>query len=529
MARIREVNPTLHVVLEINPDAWDIAAELDRERKAGRLRRFVAVFWHLSCKSHADIDTTTLCSRLHGLPVLIKGNIGTKDRMKTAGLYVHSEQSHVSCLTMCYSAGSIALYTAQVKSDSTIAAKLRASGAIILGKTSLSEWANFRSWNASNGWNAEGGQTYGAYYPKQDPEGSSSGSGVAADLGLALAAIGTETSGSILSPSELNNIVGIKPSVGLTSRYMVIPISERQDTVGPMARTVKDAARLLQVIAGTDPKDSYTLASPFRTSGLPDYEAACKLSGLQGKRIGIPHNVIYSSKNHIPAPIISAFEAAIPVLAAAGAIIVDNANFTAWETYLDSPVPKRVLCADFISNLASYLSNLETNPNNLHTLQDIRTFTQQSPPENYPSLNTSVWDDALEAGINNTSPEFEPLYQQNLYFGGEGGVLGAIARHDLDAVILPTSVSPEIPALVGTPVITVPLGGMPDRTEVKYNSRGDLVDVAPGVPFGISFLGKMWSEEALIGKAYAFEQRTNARAKLRHYIEPSIELGSVCS
>lgn len=198
IARIMQVNATLHVVTETNPDALSIAKKLDSERKAGSTR-----------------------GPLHGIPILIKNNIATMDKMNNT-------------------AGSFALLGAKVPRDSTIAAKLRKAGAIILGKTNLSQWANFRSDNTSNGWSAYGGQTYGAYYPQQDPSGSSSGSGVSSAIGLALATLGSETDGSIISPSENSNLAGIKPTVGLTSRYLVIPISEHQDTVGPLARTVKD-------------------------------------------------------------------------------------------------------------------------------------------------------------------------------------------------------------------------------------------------------------------------------------------------
>lgn len=334
-----------------------------------------------------------------------------------------------------------------------------------------------------------------------------------------------QTSGSIISPSEMNNIVGIKPTVGLTSRYMVVPISERQDTVGPMARTVKDAAKILQVIAGKDPNDNYTLASPFETSrDLPDYVAACNVSGLAGRRIGIPRNVIDAGASNSSSPVMEAFESAISIIATAGATIVEDTNFTAFDVYTKSNVPDSVLYADFISDIAKYLAGLKTNPNDLHDLADIRRFTQNFPSEDYPDRDTGIWDSALAANITNTSPAFWPLYQQNLYFGGEGGVLGALERHNLDAVILPTSFAASIPALVGSPVVTVPLGAYPADTPVKYNGRGDLVQVAPRIPFGISFLGAKWSEEALIGMAYAFEQRTLVREKLERYIAPQTEL-----
>ncbi|KAI9374140.1 amidase signature domain-containing protein [Aspergillus egyptiacus] len=480
IARIREVNSKLNVVLEINPEAWAIAERLDQERQQGRIR-----------------------GPLHGLPILIKDLIGTNDGMETA-------------------AGSYALVGSKVRADATVVANLRKGGAIILGKTSLSEWANTRSSNSSNGWNARGGQTYGAYYDGQDPSGSSSGSAVATDLGLAFAALGTETIGSIILPSERSNIVGIKPTVGLTSRYMAIPVSERADTIGPMARTVRDAAMLLQAIAGKDRKDNYTLASPFHAK-YPDYTAACKRSGLQRKRIGIPRNIIDMMPNIPPSTadrITASFEKAIAVMQKAGATVVEDTNFTLYEAFLQSQTPQRVVAADMISGFADYFSRLASNPKSLRGLQDIRDFTHQMPAEDYPSRDTYLWDMALFAGMNNTSPDFWPLYQEARHFGEEGGLLGALSRDNLDGVILPSRLATEIPGIIGTPVITVPFDAFPADTPVQYNARGDLVDAAPGIPLGISFLGPQWSEESLIAMAYAFEQRTQTRGKLQRSVQP---------
>ncbi|KAL1855192.1 hypothetical protein VTK73DRAFT_8628 [Phialemonium thermophilum] len=228
LARIDEVNDQLHAVLEVNPDALDIAAQLDAERAAGHTR-----------------------GPLHGIPILVKDNIATCDKMNNT-------------------AGSYALLGAKVPRDSPTVAKLRAAGAVILGKTNLSQWAQYRSNNGTSGWSSVGGQVYGPYYPHEDPYGSSSGSGVASALGLAFASLGTETHGSIVMPSNRAHCVGIKPSVGLTSRYLVVPISLHQDTVGPIARSVRDAATVLSVIAGADEYDSYTSAIP-NGGVLPDY------------------------------------------------------------------------------------------------------------------------------------------------------------------------------------------------------------------------------------------------------------------
>ncbi|KAL2865727.1 putative amidase [Aspergillus lucknowensis] len=408
---------------------------------------------------------------LHGLPILVKDLIGTDDVMETAD-------------------GSYALVGAKVAADATVVMKLRDNGAIILGKT--------------------------------NPLGNSSGSAVATDLGLVFASLGTETSGSIISPSEKSNIVGIKPTVGLTSRYMVIPVSERQDTVGPMTRAVRDAALILQGIVGEDEKDNYTLASLY-SKAYPNYVTACNETGLQGKRIGIPGNVI-DTLGGPTEQIISSFEEAVDVIEKLGAAIIEDTNFTAYEDFQRSQIPQRVVAADMLSGISTYLASLTRNPNDLHSLSDIRNFTQRDPQEGYPSRDTDLWDVALFAGMNNTSPDFWTLYQQALSFGEEGGLLGALSRNNLDAVILPSCLAGDIPGILGTPVITVPFGALPVDTAVRYNGRGDLIETGPGIPLGISFLGPKWSEESLVAMAYAFEQRTLTRKALQRVVEPRTEL-----
>ena len=382
---------------------------------------------------------------------------------------------------MSNTAGSFALYGAKVPRDSTIASKLRAAGVVILGKANLSQWANFRSFNSTNGWSAYGGQCYGVYYPAQDPSGSSSGSGVSSAIGLAFAALGSETDGSILSPSEVSNLVGIKPTVGLTSRSLVIPISQRQDTVGPMARTVKDAAYVLSAIAGKDPLDNYTLAQPWDTP--PDYVAACNFSSLRGKRIGIPRNVIDPTEEPDDT-VISAFNAAVEVIKKAGATIVDNTNITAYALaqYNNGSDETIVLDADFVSDLPKYLSMLSYNPHDVHDLADVRAFTQSFPQEDYPDRDTAVWDQSLALGFDNTSPKFWAAYQDNLEIAGPQGILGLLANYSLDALILPTDFSPGLPAFVGTPVVTVPLGFYPANETVVRNMRGTLVETGPNIP-----------------------------------------------
>lgn len=476
IARIQEVNGTLHAITQLNPDALSIAQALDDERANGTVR-----------------------GPLHGVPILIKNNIGTNDSLDNT-------------------AGSYALAGAKIPRDSTLASKLRKAGAVILGKANLSQWANYRSFNSSNGWSAIGGQVIGAYFPDQDPSGSSSGSGVSASLGLSLLTLGSETDGSIISPSELNNVVGLKPTVGLTSRDLVIPISQHQDSVGPIARTVKDVAYTLQVIAGYSQYDNYTSAIPFPNYTLPDYVAACDFSLLRGKRIGVPRNAFDTPdyRNSTYAAIIQTFnDYALPVLENAGAIIVDNLTWPGWDA---EPVNRTnvVLDGDFISDLASYLAELTYNPNGLTSLSEVRNFTQNFPLEDYPDRDTAIWDDALDyyGGQNNTSPEFWGNYTLGLKLAGPQGLLGSLSNFSLDAMVMPTFAASHFPAILGTPVITVPLGAYPNGTEVTQNSRGDLNETGPGIPFGVAFMAEAFSEEKLLGLAYAFEQRTMVRQKV---------------
>ncbi|KAI0476478.1 amidase [Xylariaceae sp. FL0804] len=479
-ARIMEVNDTLKMVTELNPDAVAIATEADALRAQGNV-----------------------LGPLHGIPVIVKNNIATKDKMFNT-------------------AGSYALVGAEVPEDSTMAAKLRKAGAILLGKANLSQWANYRSDNTSNGWSAYGGQTEGAYYPGQDPSGSSSGSGVSSSLGLAWATLGTETDGSIVSPSEINNVVGIKPTVGLTSRYLVVPISQHQDTVGPIARTVKDAAYLLAAIAGKDSNDNYTSAIPF--SEIPNYVGACEYFALSGKRIGVPVLPLGASDLEQNAPIIAAFNASLDVLRAAGATVVDGINMEGFDVLMSSNYENVVLEADFIVNVANYFASLSKNPHNITSLAELQAFTQEFPLEQWPVRDTKIWQGALELGFNNTSPEFWSNYTADLYYGGLLGVPGAIKNFTLDAVVLPTFISSTLGAVIGSPIVTVPMGAWPRNTTVVPNGFGNLNATAPNVPFGLAFLGDHFSEEKLIGLAYAFEARTKIRSSIKPYLEPKTEL-----
>ncbi|KAL7957947.1 amidase signature enzyme [Trichoderma compactum] len=478
LTRIEQVNEVVHAVVETNPDALDIAKSLDEERASGSTR-----------------------GPLHGIPVLIKNNIATHDRMDTT-------------------AGSQLLIGATVPRDAFVAQKLREAGVVILGKTNMSQWANYRARDYSvNGWSSHGGQTLAPYHTKQNPSGSSSGSAVAADLGLAWAALGSETDGSIVCPAQRSGIVGLKPTVGLTSRALVIPISEHQDTVGPMARTVKDAAYLLQAVVGEDPHDKYTAAIPR----IPDYVAACK-NTLAGARIGVPWKAIEQGLEkyaHVASEV-EDFRETLAILEAAGATVVE-ANF-------DSPLKdirdaeKVIMKADFYANVASYLAQLTSNPNNIHTLADIREQTQKHPLETYPQRDTGIWDDIIfEQGWDNTDPRFQPAYQRLQELGGPGGLPGVLDKHNLTAVVMPTSMAAVWAAVIGAPAITVPMGHHSGTEPVHED--GDLVETGPGIPFGVTFMGAKWSEETLIGLAYGYEERTRVRSRpVKRVVVPTAEI-----
>ena len=268
--------------------------------------------------------------------------------------------------------------------------KLRDAGAVILGKATMGEWAQFRSRRASSshGWSGYGGQCLGAYYSRQDPSGSSSGSAVAASLGLAMGGLATETSGSIVLPAEKSSVVGIKPTLGLTSRSMVIPISIRQDSVGPVAQSVKDAAILLSAIAGKDTNDNWTSVQPF--DQVPDYVKACNYSAFKGARLGVPRNGINYFLDNTTKPIMAAFEAALDLIRGSGARVVDKADFARFDVPAFSRNSNIVMGTDFTAGLTAYLKMLKTNPNNVKDLADITIFTKDDPREEYPDRDVCL-------------------------------------------------------------------------------------------------------------------------------------------
>ncbi|KAK1220644.1 hypothetical protein PQX77_016597 [Marasmius sp. AFHP31] len=474
-ARIEEVNlngPALRAVLELNPSALEQAAALDKERKLDGKR-----------------------SLLHGIPILLKDNIAT----------IASEGMNTT-------AGSFSLLGSIVPEDAGVVKRLRKAGAIILGKANLSEFAHFRG-NLPSGWSGRGGQNTNAYFPNADPCGSSSGSGVAASIGLVTVTLGTETDGSITCPSSNNNAVGIKPTVGLTSRAGVIPISANQDTVGPITRSISDAAIVLSVIAGKDPNDNFTLAQP---DVVPDYTKALDTNALKGKRIGVPRQV-FLQERFIGPGVLEVFERALETIRGLGATIVDPADLPSAQEILASDNETIVLDIDFKVELNAYYERLLENPSGVRSLADLIAFNDANPelekPENFTDQSELIESESTN-GFNST-------YFQALVFdhdlGRTRGIDAALRDLNLDALVLPaTGLTTTPAAIAGYPIVTVPLGFFSDNVTIE--SAGPLtVYPAPGVPFGLSFLAGAFSEFDLVGFGFAYEQKTKTRLARRAY------------
>ena len=446
----------LRSVLETNPDALAQADALDRERKAGKVR-----------------------GPLHGVPVLLKDNIATKDRMHTT-------------------AGSLALMEAVVPADAFLVGRLREAGAVLLGKTQLSEWANFRSSHSSSGWSGRGGQCRNPYALDRSPSGSSSGSGVAVAANLCAVAVGTETDGSVVSPSSASALVGVKPTVGLVSRSGIVPISHSQDTARPMARTVRDAALLLEVLAGRDPADPATAAKGARFDVR--YAAALDRGALKGARIGVPRPVYFG---YHPATDALA-EKALEVLKAEGAILIDPAPVPT-AAKIDEP-ELQVLLYEFKADLEAYLSKLGgTGP---RTMKALIEWNQAHAEAEMPLFGQERFLDAEKKGPL-TSPEYVKARQACLRLSRKEGIDAVMDKHRLDALVVPTQGpawlidwvngdsaaggSSTAAAVAGYPHVTVPMG------QVR------------GLPVGLSFFGRAWSEARLLALAFAYEQATHAR------------------
>jgi amidase len=456
IAALDRQGPTLRSVIETNPDALAIAEALDAERRAGRVR-----------------------GPLHGVPILVKDNIATADGMMTT-------------------AGSLALEGSVAASDSFVARRLREAGAVLLGKSNLSEWANIRSSRSSSGWSARGGQCRNPYVLDRNPCGSSSGSGAAVSANLAAAALGTETNGSIVCPASANGIVGLKPTVGLVSRARIIPISHTQDTAGPMTRTVRDAAILLGALAGVDPEDAATAASADRAAA--EYTRFLDADGLRGARIGVARQ-FFGFHPEVDAVMARAIEA----MTVRGAVVVDPVEFENRDE-MDS-ASYLVLLYDLRADLDAYLAALGLGAP-VRTLDDVIAFNEANRDREMPYFGQEVFLEAQSKGPL-TEPEYLKARTRALRLAREEGIDRLLQAESLDAIIAPTggpawptdlvngdhftggSSSPA--AIAGYPNITVPAGAV------------------RGLPVGISFFGGAWTEPVLLRLAYAFEQATMHR------------------
>ncbi|HKO62240.1 MAG TPA: amidase [Pyrinomonadaceae bacterium] len=448
--------PKLNSVIELNPEASAIAEGLDDERKAGRVR-----------------------APLHGIPLLIKDNIDTADRMTTT-------------------AGSLALLGSHRTRDSFVAQKLREAGAVLLGKTNMSEWANFRSSKSSSGWSARGGQTRNPYILDRNPCGSSSGSGVAPAANLCAAAIGTETDGSVVCPSSANSLVGIKPTIGLVSRSGIIPIAHSQDTAGPMARTVEDAAILLAAISGIDSRDSATKSAVGKFE--KDYRKFLDRNGLRGARIGVARKYMGFNQG-----VDKLIEQSIATMKQLGAVMVDPADIPTAGKFDESEL--EVLLYEFKADLNAYLAAAGSSVP-VHSLKEIIDFNEKNRDREMPFFGQDLFIKAQAKGPLTSRAYVAALRKNHLLSRGQG-IDFVMRKHRLDAMIAPTG-SPAWPtdllngdhftggyssasAVAGYPHITVPAG------------------YVHGLPVGLSFFAGAWAEPKLIKYAYAFEQATKAR------------------
>jgi len=460
LARIDAVDkhgPAVNSVIETNPDAQEIAEALDRERKEKGAR-----------------------GPLHGIPVLIKDNIDTADKMMTT-------------------AGSLALVGApKPPRDSYVAAQLRKAGAVILGKTNLSEWANIRSSHSSSGWSGRGGLTRNPYALDRNPCGSSSGTGAGVSANLAVGGIGTETDGSIVCPSSANGLVGIKPTVGLVSRTGIIPISHSQDTAGPMCRTLRDAAILLGTLTSVDPDDRATSVS--QRKAYTDYTQFLDPKGLQGARIGIPRKYFGFSES------VDALMAdAIDVMKKQGAVIVDPAEIETFGKFDDTET--LVLNYELKADIAKYLARLgPASP--MKNLKDLIEFNIQNSPKEMPYFGQDIFLKSQELGPL-TTREYIDALEKNHRLTRLEGIDAVMDKNKLDALVAPTGGPAWVTDLISGDHFG---GGSSNAAAVAgYPNINVTAGYLFGLPVGISFFGRAWSEPTLLKIAYGFEQATQAR------------------
>jgi len=448
--------PAVNSILELNPDALAIADALDHERKAKGPRGL-----------------------LHGIPVLIKDNIDTADKMMTT-------------------AGSLALLGSKPPKDSFVAQKLRAAGAVILGKTNLSEWANIRSSHSTSGWSGRGGLTRNPYALDRNPCGSSSGTGAGISANLCAVGIGTETDGSIVCPSSANGLAGIKPTVGLVSRSGIIPISHTQDGAGPMCRTVRDAAILLGALTGVDPEDSATVASQGKS--YSDYAQFCDPNGLKGARIGVARKYAGFSD-----PVDALLEHSLDALKKAGATLVDPADIETLGKFGDSEL--LVFLYELKADLNAYLARLGPGAP-VRTLKDIIDFNERNRQKEMPYFGQDMFIKS-EAKGPLTEKEYLDALAKNHQLARVEGIDALMDKHKLDAIVAPTGGPAWLTDLVNGDAFA---GGSSNAAAVAgYPNINVTAGFISGLPVGISFFGRAWSEPTLIRLAYAFEQTTKAR------------------
>jgi amidase len=458
LARIDEVDkrgPAVNAIIELNPDALSIADALDQERKAKGPR-----------------------GALHGIPVLIKDNIDTADRMMTT-------------------AGSLALVGSKPPKDSFVAQKLRAAGAVILGKTNLSEWANIRSSHSVSGWSGRGGLTRNPYALDRNPCGSSSGTGVGISANLAAAGIGTETDGSIVCPSSSNGLAGIKPTVGLVSRSGIIPISHSQDGAGPMCRTVRDAAILLGALTGVDPEDAATASAG---KSQTDYAQYCDPHGLKGARIGVARK--YFGFNDA---VDALMEQALGVMKRQGATLVDPADIATLGKFDESEL--LIFMYELKADLNAYLARLGPSAP-VHTLQDVIDFNEHNRQKEMPYFGQDLFLKAQAKGPL-TEKEYVDALAKNHQLARTEGIDALMDQYTLDAVVAPTGGPAWLTDLINGDHSA---GGSSNAAAVAgYPNINVNAGLVSGLPVGISFFGRAWSEPTLIKLAYSFEQATKAR------------------
>ncbi|MGH7512818.1 MAG: amidase [Gemmatimonadales bacterium] len=457
IAAMDRAGPSLHSIIETNPEALDLAQQLDRERAATGPR-----------------------GPLHGVPVILKDNIDTADRMTTT-------------------AGSLALEGSIAPRDSHVAERLRAAGAVLLAKANMSEWANIRSTRSSSGWSARGGQCRNPFVLDRNPCGSSSGSAASVSANFGALAVGTETDGSIVCPASANGVAGIKPTVGLVSRAGIIPISHTQDTAGPLCRTVADAAALLTALAGADPRDAATAASAGHVE--KDYTAFLKKDGLRGARIGVARAKFFGYSDVTD----RLGNAALEVLRREGAVVIDPADIPHAGEY--DAAELEVLLYELKADLNAYLAALGPSAP-VHTLADAIAFNEREREREMPYFAQELFVQA-EAKGPLTTPAYRKALATCTRLARSDGIDAVIAKHHLDAIVAPTG-NPAWPTdLVNGDHFT---GSSSTPAAVaRYPSVSVPMGYAWGLPVNLSFFGPAWSEPTLIRLAYAFEQVTKQR------------------